>query len=111
MSLIYLASPYSHPDLTVIERRFHAACRAAAHLMREGNCVFSPVAHSHPISDHIPEARLSHEFWLKQDFEILRHADMLMVLKLDGWEQSYGVGKEIEFALTIGIPVAYQEEV
>ncbi len=35
--MIYLASPYSHPDVAVREARFHAACRAAAEFMRDGD--------------------------------------------------------------------------
>ncbi|GIW55540.1 MAG: hypothetical protein KatS3mg082_1944 [Nitrospiraceae bacterium] len=34
--MIYLASPYSHPDPAVREERFHAACRAAAALLLAG---------------------------------------------------------------------------
>ena len=48
--LIYVASPYSHADARVREQRFDAACRAAAALMRDGQRVFSPVAHSAPIA-------------------------------------------------------------
>ena len=45
--MIYLASPYSHPDPSVREQRFQNACRIAAELMRSGRIVYSPVAHSH----------------------------------------------------------------
>ena len=48
--MIYLASPYSHPDATVREARFQAACRATASLIRAGHEVFSPIAHSHPLA-------------------------------------------------------------
>ena len=48
--MIYLASPYSHPDTAVRELRFREACRAAAELIRRGHAVFSPIAHGHSIS-------------------------------------------------------------
>ncbi len=48
--MIYLASPYSHPDPAVREQRFRAACRAAAELIRAGHVVISPVVHGHPMA-------------------------------------------------------------
>lgn len=47
--MIYLASPYSHPDPAVEELRFEAACEAACKLMQQGHHVFSPIAHTHPV--------------------------------------------------------------
>jgi len=34
--MIYLASPYSHPDKNVMNRRYVAAVKATAELMRRG---------------------------------------------------------------------------
>jgi Domain of unknown function (DUF1937). len=47
--MIYLASPYSHPDPLVREARFDAACRAMADLVHAGQIVFSPIVHGHPL--------------------------------------------------------------
>jgi hypothetical protein len=108
--VIYLASPYSHPAAAVKDMRYREACRAAGRLMREGHAVFSPIAHSHPIEQHFDGAAIEgHDFWLKQDFAILRHASRLVVLMLEGWDQSYGVGREIELAQALHIPVEYLE--
>lgn len=35
--------------------------------------------------------------------------DRMIVVKLDGWEESEGVNAEIEFALDQGIPIEYIE--
>ena len=48
--LIYLASPYSHPDFVVRQRRFDADCQATATMVRAGLIVFSPIAYSHPLT-------------------------------------------------------------
>ncbi|MCP4786572.1 MAG: DUF1937 family protein [Fuerstiella sp.] len=48
--MIYLASPYSHSDANIREKRFRDVCRTAARLMRNGDVVFSPIAHGHPIA-------------------------------------------------------------
>lgn len=108
MSLIYLASPYSHANPIIKHQRFEAACRAAGRLMRQGQCVFSPIAHSHPIEQHFEDGGTEgHDFWLRQDFAILARATKLVVLTLDGWEQSRGVAAELEFAQANSIPFEF----
>lgn len=108
MSLIYLASPYSHADPAVKHERFTAACRAAGRLMKDGVCVFSPIAHSHPIEQHFESGVTEgHDFWLRQDFAVLERCVRLIVLTLDGWEKSRGVTAELAFAKERGIPVEF----
>ena len=101
--MIYLASPYSHPDPAVRERRFRDACRAAAALLRSGRAVFSPIAHSHPLVAHGLPTDWS--FWEWQDREHLARCDEVMVLMLDGWEESVGVREEIRIAREMDKPV------
>ncbi len=106
MSFTYLASPYSHADQSVVEDRFRAVCRVSAMLMSVGVQLFSPIAHTHPIALY-HELPAAWEFWSHQDFGMLRYAEKLLVLKLDGWEQSKGIAAEIGFAEALGIPVRY----
>lgn len=110
MTFAYLASPYTHPDPHVMHLRYHAACKAAAALMAQGKVVFSPIAHSHPICDHLPDdKRTDFDFWMAQDLPVLRAADELVVLKLPGWGMSRGVHREIQEATDMGKPVTYLE--
>lgn len=103
--MIYLASPYSHPDPAVREFRFREACRAAARFMRCGLPVFSPIAHSHPLTEFGLPA--DWQFWERYDFEFLRQCNGLVVLKLDGWRESRGVQAEIDLALEMDLPIRY----
>jgi hypothetical protein len=105
-SLVYQASPYSHPDPAVREARFQEVCRAAAHLMRAGLHVFSPIAHTHPISlaGKLPG---DWEYWKSYDEAVLSTCLTLAVLKLDGWEQSKGVQGEVEIARTLKLATYY----
>jgi hypothetical protein len=107
-SLIYLACPYSHPDKDVQRERFHAANKAGAFLMCKGLFVFSPISHTHPMAE---DANLpGHwEFWKSYDVAMIARCQKLMVLKLDGWEQSTGVTAEIKIAKEFGIPIEYME--
>jgi len=50
--LIYLASPYSHPDPSVRQERYEAACKATAAMMRQGYHVYSPIAATHPPANY-----------------------------------------------------------
>ena len=43
--MIYLASPYSHPDPLVRQARFDAACHAAAGPIQAGHAVVAPIVH------------------------------------------------------------------
>ena len=103
--MIYLASPYSHPDHAVREWRFREACRAAAKLMREGHAVFSPIAHSHCICAYgLPT---DWRFWEPFDRFQLQWCDEVFILMLDGWRESVGVQKEIQIAKEFGKRVRY----
>jgi nucleoside 2-deoxyribosyltransferase len=103
--MIYLASPYSHPDPSVRERRFRAACRAAVALLHAGRVVFSPIAHSHPLAQHgLPG---SWQFWERYDRAFLERCEEVVVLMLDGWQESVGVQAEIRIARELGKPVRY----
>jgi nucleoside 2-deoxyribosyltransferase len=103
--MIYLASPYSHPDPAVREQRFREACRAAAELLRDGHAVISPIAHSHPLTQHgLPG---DWEFWEHYDRELIARCDEVVVLMLDGWHESVGVQAEIRIAQQLGKRVRY----
>lgn len=106
--LIYLASPYSkYPQGR--QTAFELVCKKAAQLMLNGYEVFCPIAHSHPIeelgmSDAMP---MPGDFWLKQDFAVLKNCDELWVYMMEGWADSYGVRREIMFAKEHGIPIKH----
>ena len=105
--MIYLASPYSHEDSDVREGRFAAVCAVAADLMAQGIVVFSPIAHKHPIAEFGNLDALDADFWLKFDKEFLLRSEVLWILQLEGWDESYGICQEIEFATEHNIPVGY----
>lgn len=111
--VVYLASPYSHKDPEVMEWRYRAAVEAAAHLMLQGDVVFSPIAHSHAIGKILgkqaggPLDANTHAFWMAQDLPLLRRATRLVVLMLPGWSSSKGLQEEIQVADDSRIPVDF----
>jgi len=109
MKKIYLAAPYSHPEVHVREWRVRRVDKKAAELMMEGNLVFSPLSHSHPISKHCTVDPCDHDFWLRQDLWVLDICDEMHVLCLPGWDESRGIQTEIEHAESKEIKVVYCE--
>jgi len=107
--MLYLACPYSHPDETVQRQRYHQACRAAAKLMQAGVVVFSPLANSVPAVE-LGGLELDHAGFLNIDLQILRRCDEVLVLCVDGWQQSLGVQQELGEAIAFQKPVTMIEE-
>ena len=104
--LYYLASPYSlYPGGR--QEAFELVCKKAAKLMEDGLCIFCPIAHSHPIEQYGMTEIHDGPFWLVQDFAILKHCSHLLVYKMPGWEESYGIKQEIAFATSYNIPITY----
>ena len=104
--MIYLASPYSHDDPNVRTQRFDDVCFMASLLMKRGFKVFSPIAHSHPIA--VPWGLPDDiEFWKDFDFWFIDRCDEFWVLMIDGWDESKGIEKEIDFAEAIEKPIKY----
>lgn len=109
--LVYLASPYTPTGDETVQDRVNAACKAAAVLMQRGDAVFCPVAHSHAVCDHLPESvRFDHEFWMCQDLAVLQHCELIVALRLSGWERSRGMARELAEAELSGIPVEWMDQ-
>jgi hypothetical protein len=102
--MIYLASPYSHRDPEIRQKRYEAAVRASARLASAGIPVYSPIAHSHPI-EVATGGLIPHTYWMSIDLMVLPVCSKMVVLRLPGWEESKGVAKEIDAAGAAGIPV------
>lgn len=105
----YLASPYSHPDPIVRDFRFRAARKYTYECLRRGIHVYSPIAYTHQFAVDFdmngPFAQ-----WEKFDFDMIDRCDELVVLMLNGWDQSVGVKAEIEYARRKGKSVRYVDD-
>ncbi len=107
--LTYLATPYTHPNPDVSIARFRLVNKVAGDLMRMGHIVFSPISMSHPIAmeSGLPT---DWDFWKDFDVAYIECSCQMIVLCLEGWEESTGVQAEIEIATRIGIPISYIRE-
>jgi hypothetical protein len=105
--MIYLASPYSHPDPSVREARFNAACLAAAQMIRAGQPVFAPIIQGHSLTQFgIPG---NWPFWEPLARRYISRCDQVIVLQIDGWRESEGVRAEMALAAAMEKRVDYLE--
>lgn len=104
----YLATPYSKYEAG-LEAAFEEACRCAYALIRAGFPCYSPIAQTHSIalsSGHDPR---DHSTWLTQDEPMMHCARGLIVVKMPRWNESYGIGQEIEDFSQMGKPIIMAE--
>lgn len=99
----YVASPYSHSSPLIREERYICACHYIADCLKRGEWVYSPIVHCHEIAKTW-EMPKDADFWHSYNVAMLSGAARLRVLRLDGWDVSDGVKREIEVASKLGIP-------
>lgn len=104
--MIYVASPYSHEDYHVMEKRAKAVTYYCYTQIKEGKNVISPITYGHEVrqAGNLPN---DWSFWMNFCLDLLKHCDEIYVLTIDGWNVSKGVREEIEFAKQNNIPITY----
>lgn len=100
--LIYLATPHSHQDESVMHDRFVHISMVCGKLLGLGFNVYSPISHWHPIAQM---TKVIYGDVLRCDLVILGLCKILVVLKMPGWKQSQGVTREVKDAQELGIPI------
>jgi hypothetical protein len=108
MKLYYLASPYTHTDEIVKDRRAHDAALATKYLLEKHAGVInilSPIVHSHVL--HRAGMEGTWETWKAIDTDFIARCDGIVVLMLPGWDISVGVSAEIKIAAELGKQIFY----
>lgn len=100
--LIYLASPYSHPDKHIRRQRYMMAKAKTIWYLRHDFAVFSPIVYGYYLDT---EVGMDFRSWQTFNDAMLRACDVLEVLKLPGWEESRGVSHEVTLAKRLGKPI------
>lgn len=107
--IIYLAIPYTWNAI----ESFNVANEIAGRLMKEGYIVFSPISHSHPISQHLgQDIQFDHNFWINQDLPILRKCSKVIFIVVGDYgmkriDESKGCQSEKAEAIKYNIPIEY----
>ena len=102
--LIYLASPYTHPDKNVEKFRYERAMDCQFWLMQKGYTVYAPIRATHELAKRyfLPS---NFEYWAQFDEIFLSKCDELFVLMMPGWAESKGVTSEISIAKRRNLPI------
>ena len=106
--LIYLACPYSADgDGDLESARIIASMRYEEGLVRAGARVFNPLRYSasYDFAADPDYPMPSEEHWREFGLDLMAGCDVVLVLKLPGWQDSEGVKGEIDHAAFADIPV------
>lgn len=93
--LIYLATPYTKYKWGIDAAAVDAG-KVAGRLLTRGVKVFSPIVHAHYISMVTGIDPIDHDFWMRADAAYMNKSDALLVCRMAGWEESFGVNEEIK---------------
>lgn len=104
--MIYIASPYSHPNPSVLNLRYKLVFKYTRLCMAKGEVVFSPIVYGHQFVESNP-ALVPHYAWQDFNEHMLLCASRLRILKMAGWAESVGVAAERLFAERNNIPIDY----
>ena len=106
MTMIYIASPYSDDDPAIRQHRFEQARDCVLFHTKKGTLALSPIMYFHQLAVDNDLALDADSWWLLNR-QLMDACDELHVLKMDGWQDSLGVQKEIEYALRTSMYVEY----
>lgn len=102
---LYIASPYTHDDPMIRQRRYEKALDFTAWLaVTYRMWGFSPIGHSHNMVT-MRDLPFTFEFWDDWNRCMIRTSIGLVVFMLPGWEDSKGINAEMLFAKEIGKPI------
>lgn len=115
--VVYLASPYSayEDELKTIhdrakeQERFEIVTGIAARLTALFHlALICPITTSH-IFKQLGQGSLgtTWSFWSKIDLRFIEVSEAILVVMMDGWEESVGVTAEIERGRELNLPIYY----
>lgn len=104
--MIYIASPYTHPDPWIMEERYLAVLKATAEAVQAGLFVYSPIVHCHDFKK-VAKIQAGFEYFRDFDLHVISLCEKVLVCNIEGWRESIGVTAELEYARSKNIPVDY----
>jgi hypothetical protein len=106
--LVYLASPYTHPDRKVEKERFRLVAKATGWLLHNTPNLFffCPIAHSEAVG-MVCALPGDWHFWAEFDECLISRCAELWILCIPGWSKSTGVNAERAIAVRLGLPIKF----
>ncbi len=104
--MIYVASPYSHSNPKIMEKRYFQVMDYCVGLLGKGEFPYSPIVYGHEMANRYA-MRTDAKFWEVFNFHMLQLSNCMHVCMFEGWKESKGVAGEIKEAERIGLPIIY----
>lgn len=108
--MIYVASPYSHPDPLVMEERYQQAQQwVGENAPKFAELLYSPIVYWHPIAvlHNLPRDAF---YWQQVNEDTMRAASSMILLELPDYQSSVGVNLELVLAEELGLQVKRVDE-
>ncbi|HET8688460.1 MAG TPA: DUF1937 family protein [Methanosarcina sp.] len=105
---VYVAAPYTHDVEDVVLERIELIYNAMAFLSKERGLHVTTPLFMHELCLRRPMPG-DYAFWQTYCLNLLKRCDRLIVLKLEGWEESKGVKEEIRYCIENNIPYEFFE--
>ncbi|MBI2707288.1 MAG: DUF1937 family protein [Proteobacteria bacterium] len=104
--LYYLAIPYQGSEE---EKKYRTefSLKVTTEFLRQGIHLFSPVIYVNKIAEELGLSSLEkrREIIMPYLFDFLKVSKGLILIKIDGWQKSWGVQQELKFCREAHIPV------
>ena len=108
---VFISGPYGDDNSHAVKnKRYGQHSSATAEVFVKFRGIFfpySPIVSTHNMQRFVRVKTVKTEDWYEYAEHIVRLSDIMLVLMLDGWEQSEGVKREVKLAEEMGIPILY----
>ena len=104
MRLVYISGQYRANTIYGIVENVRKAEVVALKYWRKGCAVICPHKNTALLDGAIED--VDAQVWLEGDLEMLRRCDIIVMMQ--GWEESEGATKELQFAIQHGMEVVYE---
>lgn len=92
--MIYVATPYSHPELYTRVERYRSALAVVAELAKHRLNCYSPIVHWHHVNLEHKLDFGHHELWKWSDIPMMDLSVCGLFVKIQGWQTSKGMKHE-----------------
>lgn len=104
--LYYIAGPYTHKNTNVQDQREIEHSKISAELLKNGYLIYSPIAETIMLAKHGKLIGTDWDTWREKDLKMLERCDELLIINIDGWQQSRGVKGEVKYCFKNNKPVS-----
>ena len=105
--MIYIASPYSDPDVEVRNKRTLEVTKYAGFLHGRGDIAISPIVYGHALVRVTPTLGEDIYSWERFCKALLSKCTSIDLLMLEGWKDSLGIKMELKKAKVLGMCVRF----